>query len=204
VSQQQRTPFGVMSTSAPCRRCRGKGKIIHQPCEKCSGEGFVRQSRKVSASIPAGIDNGQSIILRGLGHAGKNGGPPGDLYVSVNVFPHQRFTREGSSVFLTQPISFVQAALGDELEIPTLDGKVKQKIPEGTQTGTVFRLKGLGIPHIRGKGRGDQFVTVKVITPEHLGEAQKNLLREFAKATGEAPPKSGGDSLFKKKGRKKQ
>lgn len=204
IHQQQRTPFGVMSTSGPCPKCQATGKIIHQPCSVCAGKGAVRRDRKIAANIPAGIDDGQSIVLRGLGSAGKNGGPPGDLYVTVNIFPHQQFQREGTSVLFTQPLSFVQAALGDEIEIPTLDGKVRHKIPEGTQTGTVFRLKGLGIPHIRGKGRGDQFVTVKVVTPENLGEAQKNLLREFAKATGEALPKAGsGESIFKKKGKKK-
>ncbi|MEA4894692.1 MAG: molecular chaperone DnaJ [Oscillospiraceae bacterium] len=186
VQQQQHTPFGTISTSATCQRCRGTGKIIHQPCETCRGSGSVRKQRKVSANIPAGIDDGQTIVLRGLGSAGKNGGPMGDLLVTVGVRPHPQFRRDGFSVLFTQPISFVQAALGAQLEIPTLDGKIKYSIPEGTQTGTVFRLKELGIPYIRGKGRGDQFVTVKVVTPENLGEAQKQLLREFARATGEA------------------
>ncbi|PKM74323.1 MAG: molecular chaperone DnaJ [Firmicutes bacterium HGW-Firmicutes-16] len=199
VQQQQRTPFGMISTSSTCPHCRGTGKIIHHPCETCRGNGSVRKQRKVSANIPAGIDDGQTIVLRGLGSAGKNNGPMGDLLVTVGVRPHPQFRRDGTSVLFTQPISFVQAALGAELEIPTLDGKIKYSIPEGTQTGTVFRLKELGIPFIRGKGRGDEFVTVKVVTPENLGEAQKQLLREFARATGDNYSPAEGASKKKHK-----
>lgn len=185
VQQQQRSPFGIVSTSGPCPNCKGTGKIIHQPCESCRGTGAVRRQRKVNATIPAGIDEGQAISLHGLGSAGKNGGPAGDLLVSVTIRPHQYFKRDGFAVLYELPISFVKAALGGEVEIPTLDGKIKHQIPEGTQTGTVIRLKERGIPYIRGKGRGDQFVTVKVVTPENLGTAQKAILREFALATGE-------------------
>ena len=185
VHQQQRSPFGIIQTTVTCQKCRGTGKIIHQPCESCHGAGSLRKIRKISANIPAGIDHEQTIALRGLGSAGKNGGPAGDLLVTVSVRPHPQFKRDGFSVLYTQPISFVQAALGADVDIPTLDGKTKYTIPDGTQTGTTFRLKELGIPYIRGKGRGDMFVTVKVVTPENLGEAQKALLREFAKATGE-------------------
>lgn len=201
VRQQQRSPFGVISTSTTCPKCRGTGKIIHQPCNSCRGAGTVRKQRKVSANIPAGIDDGQTIVLRGLGSAGKNGGPAGDLLVTVGVRPHPQFKRDGFSVLHTMPISFVQAALGAEVDVPTLNGKIKYTVPEGTQTGTVFRLKEQGIPYIRGKGRGDMFITVKVVTPENLGEAQKQLLREFAKATGEeiSAPAEG---LFKKKHKK--
>lgn len=203
VRLQQNTPLGVMQTTATCQSCRGTGKIIHQPCAGCKGRGMVDRQRKVAANIPAGIDNDQTIVLRGLGNAGKNGGPPGDLLLTVRVRPHPYFKRDGFSVLFTQPISFVQAALGDEIEIPTLDGKVKHTIPEGTQTGTVFRLERLGIPYIRGKGRGDQFVTVRVVTPENLGTAQKAILREFAKATGEdVPAVAAKDSPLKKKHKK--
>lgn len=191
VRQQQRSPFGIVSTTAPCPGCKGKGKIIHQPCETCHGQATIRKQRKVSANIPAGIDDGQTISLRGLGHAGRNGGPVGDLLVTVRIIPHQKFRREGTSVLYELPISFVQAALGTELEVPTIDGKVKYSIPAGTQTGTTFRLKERGIPYIRNKNqRGDQYITVRVVTPEHLGEAQKQILTEFAKATGETinPP----------------
>ena len=200
VRQQQRTPFGIMQTTVTCKTCGGSGKIIHQPCKTCGGTGSLRRQRKVSANIPAGIDDGQSIVLRGLGSAGKNNGPAGDLLVTVAVRPHPLFKRDGSSVLFTLPISFVQAALGAEVEIPSLDGKIKYSIPEGTQTGTVFRLKDLGIPYIRGKGRGDEFVTVKVVTPENLGEAQKAVLREFAKATGESltPPDASSKKKHKK------
>ena len=200
VHLQQRTPFGIMQTTATCKACGGTGKIIHQPCGTCRGMGSLRRQRKVSANIPAGIDAGQSIVLRGLGSSGKNGGPAGDLLVTVAVRPHPLFKRDGSSVLFTLPISFVQAALGAEVEIPSLDGKIKYSIPEGTQTGTVFRLKDLGIPYIRGKGRGDEFVTVKVVTPENLGEAQKAILREFAKATGEnlTPPETSVKKKHKK------
>ena len=188
VQQQQRSPFGVIATTVTCPNCKGSGKIIHQPCTACRGSGSVRKQRKVNASVPAGIDDGQTIALRGLGSAGKNGGPAGDLLVTVGIRPHPHFKRDGTAVLYELPISFVQAALGADVEIPTLDGKVPYTVPEGTQTGTVFRLKERGIPSLHGKSRGDQFVTVKVITPENLGEAQKSLLREFARATGEAIP----------------
>ncbi|MEG0035860.1 MAG: molecular chaperone DnaJ [Oscillospiraceae bacterium] len=199
VRQQQRSPFGVMSTQGPCPKCNGTGKIIHQPCQACHGAGSVRKQRKVTANIPAGIDNGQAFCLKGMGHAGKNGGPAGDLLVAVTISPHPLFRRDGTSVIYEMPISFVQAALGAEVEVPTLDGKVKYTVPEGTQTATVFRLKDKGIPYVNGRGRGDQFVSVKVITPENLGEAQKNILREFAKATGEAAPAAQPDGAVKKK-----
>lgn len=186
VRQQQRSPFGMIATTAPCPKCGGKGKIIHQPCQTCRGQGSVRKQRKINANIPAGIDDGQTICLKGLGHSGKNGGPVGDLLVTVRIAPHPHFRRDGTSVLYELPISFVQAALGAQMEVPTIDGKVKYSIPAGTQTGTTFRLKEKGIPHIRNKNqRGDQFITVRVVTPEHLGEAQKQILMEFAKATGE-------------------
>ena len=135
VTQSQRTPFGVMQTQAVCGKCRGTGKIIHQPCPDCHGSGRARKRKTVKVNIPAGIDNGQTISLRGQGHAGKNGGPNGDLLITVMVKPHDIFRREGTSVFCEAPITFTQAVLGAEMEIPTIDGKVKYTIPEGTQTG---------------------------------------------------------------------
>ncbi len=206
VRQQQRSPFGVISTTAPCPNCKGSGKIIHQPCESCKGAGSVRRSRKVTVNIPAGIGDGQTISLRGLGNAGKNGGPQGDLLVTISIRPHAHFKREGTKVLYELPISFVQAALGDQVEVPTLDGKVKYTIHEGTQTGSVFRLKDKGIPLLRNsKQRGDQFVTVRVKTPENLGEAQKQLLREFARATGEtlSPPEPKAETKAEKRKKKK-
>ena len=145
VQQRRQTPMGVFATTTTCPKCGGTGKIIHQPCPKCHGTGAERRQRTIKASIPAGIDNGQTISLRGQGNAGKNGGIAGDLHITVTVRPHEIFRREGNSVLCEAPITFVQAALGTEMEIPTIDGKVKYTIPEGTQSGTVFRLKGKGI-----------------------------------------------------------
>lgn len=193
VRVQQRTPFGVMASTAPCRKCGGSGKIINNPCPKCKGKGKVQRQRKISVNIPAGIDDGQTISLRGQGHAGVNGGPAGDLLITVSVKAHSLFEREGSSVLFEMPISFVQAALGAEVEVPTLDGKVKYTIPEGTQTGTTFRLRGKGIPYLNGSSRGDQFVTVYIETPKNLTKEQKELLRQFGEATG------GSDGVKAKK-----
>ncbi len=192
VKTTQRTPFGMMQQNTRCNKCKGRGKIIHSPCGTCHGAGSIRRQHKVSISIPAGIDDGQTISLRGQGNSGVNGGPAGDLMVTVLVQPHARFEREGASVLLNQDISFAEAALGAEIEVQTLDGKVKLNIPEGTQTGTTFRLKGKGIPFLRSGGRGDQFVTVKVAVPKKLTSAQKEALRGFASAMGETiEPKSG-------------
>lgn len=202
VRQQQRSPFGIIQTTGPCPNCNGSGKIIHQPCPDCHGSGNVRKQRKVTANIPAGIDNGQTLCLRGLGNAGKNGGPAGDMLVTITVRPHRIFQRDGNAVLYTMPISFAQAALGDEVQVPTIDGNVKYTIPEGTQSGTVFRLKEKGIPNLHGKGRGDQFITVNVVTPQNLSEVQKNLLREFAKATDSKVPSGEKNEKGDKKKRK--
>lgn len=199
VRQQQRSPFGIMQTTGTCPNCNGTGKIIHQPCTSCHGSGSVRKQRKVTVNIPAGIDDGQTLCLRGLGNAGKNGGPQGDMLVTVSIRPHRLFKRDGNAVLYSMPVSFAQAALGDEVEVPTIDGNVKYTIPEGTQTGTVFRLKDKGIPNLHGKGRGDQFITVSVTTPQNLSEAQKNLLREFAKATDSKVPTGKSEEKKKRK-----
>ena len=185
VQVRRQTPMGVFATTSPCGRCGGKGKIIHQPCSDCRGTGSVRKRKTIKASIPAGIDNGQTISIRGQGHAGKNGGPAGDLLITVTVKPHELFRREGTSVLCDAPITFAQAVLGAELEIPTIDGKVKYDLPEGTQSGTTFRLKGKGIPSINGRGRGDQYVTVYIETPKNLNKEQKEALRKFAEAVGD-------------------
>ncbi len=200
VRTQQRTAFGMFTSTAACPKCGGKGKIVHQPCPDCRGAGRVRKQRTVSVKIPAGIDDGQVISLRGQGNAGVNGGPAGDLRIEVDVQPHAMFEREGSSVLLEMPISFTQAALGATIEVPTLDGKVKYDLPEGTQTGTVFRLRGKGIPFLRGSGRGDQYVTVTVQTPKGLSGEQKELLRQLAESMGESKP----DEKFWKKKKKKE
>ena len=186
VQVRRQTPMGVFATSAPCAKCGGKGRIIHQPCKDCRGSGMVRKKKTIQASIPAGIDNGQTISIRGQGNAGKNGGPAGDLLITITVRPHELFRREGTSVLCEAPITFTQAVLGAELEIPTIDGKVKYTLPEGTQSGTTFRLKGKGIPSINGRGRGDQYVTVYIETPKNLNREQKEALRKFAETMGES------------------
>ena len=185
VQIRRQTPMGVFATSSPCSHCGGKGKIIHQPCKECRGAGTVRQRRTIQASIPAGIDNGQTISIRGQGNAGKNGGPAGDLLITITVRPHELFRREGTSVLCEAPITFAQAVLGAELEIPTIDGKVKYDLPEGTQSGSTFRLKGKGIPSINGRGRGDQYVTVYIETPRNLNKEQKEALKKFAETMGD-------------------
>ena len=192
VMQTQRTPFGMMQTQGPCPRCGGSGRIIHQPCPTCKGKGMVRRQRKIKVDIPAGIDDGQTISLRGLGSAGRNGGPAGDLLVTVSVRTHPQFRRDGTSVLYELPISIAQASLGAEVEVPTLDGKVKYTVPEGTQSGTVFRLRGKGIPFLRGGGRGDQYITVRVVTPKSLTAEQKELLRQLGESLGDAGLKKKG------------
>ena len=185
VKTTQRTPFGMVQSTGQCPKCKGRGKIIHTPCKSCRGVGSVRRQHKVTVSVPAGIDDGQTISLRGQGNVGINGGPAGDLLITVLVQPHARFERDGASILLEQEVSFAQAALGSEIEVPTLDGKVKLNIPEGTQPGSVFRLKGKGVPYLRANGRGDQFVTVKVAVPKNMSSAQKEALRHYASAMGE-------------------
>ena len=176
------------TTTTTCPKCGGKGKLIHQPCKDCGGSGTVRKQRKLTVKIPAGIDNGQAVSLRGQGGAGRNGGPAGDLLISVTVRPHAFFKREGTSVYLDHPVTFLQATLGAELEIPTIDGKVKWNLPAGTQPGTTFRLREKGIPNVGGRGRGDQFVTVDVQVPRNLNHEQKEALRAYGRAMGEVPP----------------
>ncbi|NMS89941.1 molecular chaperone DnaJ [Clostridioides difficile] len=184
VRTVQRTPFGNIASSRPCSACNGTGEVIESPCSKCHGTGNTRKVKTIEVDIPAGIDDGQMIKLSGQGEVGEKGAPRGDLYIVVNVKSHPLFTRDGNDIYFEMPITFVQATLGDEIEVPTLDGKVKYSIPEGTQTGTVFRLKEKGIPRIRGNSRGDQYVKVVVEIPKKLNDKQKDLLREFAKECG--------------------
>ncbi|MBZ0611387.1 molecular chaperone DnaJ, partial [Clostridioides difficile] len=184
VRTVQRTPFGNIASSRPCSACNGTGEVIESPCSKCHGTGNTRKVKTIEVDIPAGIDDGQMIKLSGQGEVGEKGAPRGDLYIVVNVKSHPLFTRDGNDIYFEMPITFVQATLGDEIEVPTLDGKVKYSVPEGTQTGTVFRLKEKGIPRIRGNSRGDQYVKVVVEIPKKLNDKQKELLREFAKECG--------------------
>ena len=198
VQTRRQTPMGIFASNGPCRKCGGTGRLIHQPCPDCRGTGAVRKRKTIKVNIPAGIDHGQTISLRGQGNAGKNGGPAGDLLITVMVQPHELFHRDGVDVFCEAPITFAQAVLGAELEIPTIDGKVKYSIPEGTQTGTVFRLKGKGIPVLNGRGRGDQYVTVTIETPRNLNKEQKEALRRFSETLGESNYEKR-KSFFKKK-----
>ena len=206
VRMQQRTMFGTMSTTTVCPNCRGEGKIIHQPCKSCGGSGGLRKSKKVNVKIPAGIDNGQAISVRGQGDMGRNGGPAGDLIVGINVAPHPRLRRDGTSIYLDQTVSFYQAAMGAEVEIPSLDGKVKCTVAAGTQPGTTLRLRGKGVPVLNGRGRGDQFVTIRVEVPRSMNEAQKEALKKFAEAMGEnaftAPVEEESGGIFKRKKKK--
>ncbi len=185
VQIKQNTPFGQFVNAKTCDVCKGEGKIITDPCPACNGKGKLRNNVKLKINVPAGIDDGQTISLRGEGDPGSKGGPNGDLFLNIRVKPHSLFKRQGNDVICDVPITFTQAALGAELEVPTLDGKVKYTVPEGTQTGSVFRLKGKGIPFLRGNGRGDQYVKVSIDVPKKLTERQRALLREFAELSGD-------------------
>ena len=184
VQSVQRTPFGNIASQRTCSTCDGEGEINESPCNKCHGKGSVRKTKTIEVDIPAGIDDGQMIKLSGQGEVGEKGGPRGDLYIVVNVQKHEIFTREGYDVYIEMPIRFTQAALGDKLEVPTLDGKVSYNLPEGTQTGTVFRLREKGIPKLRSNSRGDQYVKVIIDTPKKLNDEQKELLRKFDESCG--------------------
>ena len=186
VRTQQSFMGMTMQSTTACPDCGGSGTIIRTPCSRCKGKGRIKRTKRIKVSIPAGVDNGQSVRVRNEGNAGANGGPNGDLLVAVRIRPHELFTRQGSDVYCEMPISFAQAACGAEIEVPTLDGKVRYMVPEGTQTGTTFRLKGKGIPYVGYKNRGDQFVKVVVETPTHLTKEQKELLRKFEDGVSEA------------------
>lgn len=201
VQKQVRTPFGTMMSSAACSTCNGSGEVIDEKCPQCKGHKTQSARIKKAIKIPAGVDDGSSLRISGEGQPGVRGGPRGDVYLTINVNPHEKFERDGNNVWLEMGIAFVQATLGDELEVPTLDGQVKYKIPAGTQTGTIFRLKGKGIPFINSDRRGDQMIKVDVIVPKDLTEKQKEILRDFAQESGEtiskeSPEKKG---FFSKK-----
>lgn len=176
----QNTMFGQMVNERPCSRCKGEGKIISEPCKECRGKGTVKRNKKLKVKIPAGVDNGSRLRVSGEGEAGAKGGPSGDLYVYLYVKPHKFFERDGTTVLCEVPINIVQATLGADIKVPTLDGQVTMKVPEGTQPGKVLRLKGKGIPSLRGGSRGDQLVRIKVVVPTKLSDKQKDALRKFA------------------------
>lgn len=181
---QQRTPFGVMQSSRPCRNCNGKGTVIKTPCKNCNGTGYIAKTNSADVNIPAGIDDGQTIKRAGYGDTGRNGGPSGDLFVTVSVRKHELFDRDGYDLYCEIPVSYAEAALGATIHVPTLEGDHEYEIPEGTQTGTTFTVKGKGITHIGGKGKGNLYFTVVVDVPKNLSSKQKELLRQFDETLG--------------------
>ena len=193
-----RTPFGMISNARPCERCHGTGQIIKDPCEHCHGEGKIKVSRDIELNIPKGVDEGQRLRIQNGGQAGERGGQPGDLYVYIHIKPHKIFTRQGNDVYCEIPISFVQAALGAKVEAPTIDGKIELTIPEGTQSGKVLKIGGKGIPHLRGEGRGDEFVRIKVLTPKNLSARQRKLLLDFESGGSDSQNNPEKKSFFDK------
>lgn len=184
IRQQRNTAFGSFVNVVDCPECGGRGSIIKEPCTECGGRGILTKLKTISVDIPAGIDNGQILTMRGVGAAGQRGGPPGDLQIYIYVQSHKLFTREGYDLYINIPVTIVDATLGAELMVPTLDGKAKLKMGEGTQPGTVFRLKDKGITHLHSSRKGSLYVKVNVEVPKKLNEKQKALLREFEKLSG--------------------
>ncbi len=196
----QQTPFGMMQSVRTCSACGGEGKVITTPCTKCGGKGNITAEKTVKIDIPKGIAHGQSIRKTGLGGAGERGGQNGDLYVSITVMPHKIFVREGNDILVEVPITMIQAALGDEITIPTLEGEEKYTVKPGTQPGETVTLKNKGVFNVRNsKLRGDQIITFKVIIPSRLTDRQKSLLREFAELSGDSAKKEGFWDKVKKK-----
>ena len=191
---QVRMQQGFFSIQQTCPKCHGSGKIIPEPCAACGGAGRIKRNKTLEVKIPAGIDSGMRIRSSGNGEPGTNGGPPGDLYVEIHIKPHEVFQREGDDLHCEMPISFSKAALGGEIEVPTLGGKVSFTIPEGTQTGKIFRLKGKGIKGVRSGYAGDLFCHVVIETPVKLTDKQKDLLREFERLTREGGAKHSPQS----------
>lgn len=185
VTVVQRTPIGSVRTNRTCTRCNGRGVIIDHPCKKCGGTGKHSVTKTIEVNIPAGIDDGQTLSVRGQGNAGSNGGPAGDLYVLISVRPDVLFERRGYDIFCDVPITYYQAVMGDELTVPTIDGKVKYNVPAGTQPGTVFRLRGKGVQQLNSSRRGDQYITVTVEVPKNLNKEQETALKTFEDTLGE-------------------
>lgn len=194
VKVQRNTPFGSFVSVTTCDKCHGEGRIIESPCPECTGRGKVRRKKVISINIPPGVDNGNTIPLRGEGEPGTRGGGTGDLFINIRVKPHKLFKRQGYDIILEMPISFVRAALGGEIYVPTLEEDAKEVIPEGTQPGTILKLKGKGIPRLRGNGRGDLYVKINIDIPKKLNDKQRELLKELAHEFGEES--SGGKKSF--------
>jgi len=185
IKVQRNTAFGSFASMSTCDKCGGRGQIISDPCKTCHGSGKERKNRKIKINIPGGVDTGNVMPLRGQGEPGEKGGPSGDLYINIRVTPHKTFKRNGIDIHIESHISFGYASIGIEIKVPTVDGDVKYKVPAGTQSGTVFRLKGKGIPRVNGHGRGDEYVKVIVDVPKSLNEKQKSALKLFMEASGE-------------------
>jgi molecular chaperone DnaJ len=202
IRRVQQSIFGQFVNVTMCERCRGEGRVITTPCEKCRGQGRVRNNRRVVVNIPAGVDDGINVRVTGEGEVSARGGTPGNLYVILSVKPHPFFKRQGNDIIYELPISFTQAALGDEVEVPTVDNKATMlKIPGGTQSGRSFRLKGMGVPVVHSSARGDQHVIVKVVTPTNITTEQRHLLEEFARIEKEQSEQDGKNifrNLFEK------
>jgi len=196
VTQTQRTPFGQFMTTSACPICHGRGKMVDNPCTECHGSGKVRKRRKIKVKIPAGIDDSSRMRVSREGEHGSGGGPSGDLYVDIFVRRHKKFKRVGNDIVICMPISYTQAALGDEITVSAVDSKVKMKVPAGTKTGSTFRVKGKGMPNMHGYGQGDLLVKVDIGVPTKLTEKQKELLRKFAKLRGEQPANENQKGFF--------
>ncbi|USS91012.1 molecular chaperone DnaJ [Fructilactobacillus carniphilus] len=192
IARTVNTPMGQMQTQSACPRCDGTGKIIKEKCQKCGGAGKISEDHEVEVKVPAGVEEGQQMRLQGQGNAGINGGPYGDLFVVFRVLPSKDFQRDGSTIYYNKDISFTDAALGNEIDVKTVYGNGKLTIPAGTQTGTVFKLKGKGAPRLHSDSKGDEMVRVTVVTPKKLSPEQKLALKAFAEASGENPiPEKG-------------
>lgn len=196
VRVQRNTPLGSFVSMSACDKCSGKGTIITDPCSDCKGKGKVRKQRKININVPAGVDTGNIMPMRGQGEHGVNGGPAGDLYVNIRVASHPTFKRKGFDIYIDTHISFAKATLGTELKVPTVDGDVKYDVPAGTQPGTVFRLKGKGVPRVNSHGRGDQYVNVVVDIPKNLNQKQKEALVMYMEASGEIQEGDGSKKSF--------
>jgi molecular chaperone DnaJ len=196
ISVQRNTPLGSFMSMNTCDKCGGKGTIISDPCQECRGTGKIRKNRKITINIPAGVDTGNVIPMRGQGEHGTSGGPAGDLYVNIRVMPHKIFKRKGYDIFIDSHISFSKASLGVELKVPTIDGDVKYSVPAGTQPGTVFRLKAKGVPKVNGHGRGDQYVNIVVDIPKSMNAKQKDALLMYMEASGEISEEDGSKKSF--------
>ena len=199
VRTQQSTILGSFTSTRPCSACRGTGKIIKDPCASCKGAGRVRKNTRIIVNVPAGIDNGQTISMRGEGEAGARGGPRGDLYISISVRPSKVFSRRGFDLYLDMAIPYTVAALGGEIIVPTLKENVKYTVPAGTQSGATFRLREQGVQRLNAQGRGDLLVTVKIDVPKRLNDEQRELLERFAASMGDDQPRAGKKGIFSKK-----